>query len=238
MSALLARFIRTKLISFMNIFLLFGGLIVFNLQGSAMAIVSSPSGMDSIVDPTISFESFSTSNKIEELSILALRDILSSEDSLYIAGLRQDEIDELNALIRESVIEVGDFFYVSDRDEEILIAFAPQFPYTDGCETILNYRIQNYSYHLPYTYWYKDEGWYDDMMLEYAHWTNDGRKRSKAFYINNNGLFQAVKNCGIAVYWEAMEGRKQRVTAVVGWSVWWWHGPYTVSNSTYLGFAP
>lgn len=179
---------------------------------------------------------------LEELAWQVVDDNLDGENLLTIQEMSEERRLALVALVEEILAENDsdlDFAIPSDNGD-VWFVYQPGLiiggPSIDGCETILNYKYSNYSYHMPYSYWYRDEGWYDDLMLEYSYWTSDGKQRSKAFYISDYWLWLAMKNCGVAVAYEWMEDKKQRVTAVVGYSIWKVYGTSRVRYNTYLGF--
>lgn len=195
----------------------------------------------SFTDP-VKNEFSADERNLEEIAIRILEGSSSREDSIKIMNLSENESQLLNIYLDRYLGPENRIFELDLEDEIIPVIFDPILPQSeqgDGCpETIACFPLKGYTYHLPYTFWYRDEGWFDDLMLEYEHWTNDGRKRPKAFYISDFYLWMAMQNCGIVVEWEAMEGKKQRVTAVVGWSIWAWWSPGRVICNARLGFAP
>lgn len=74
-------------------------------------------------------------------------------------------------------------------------------------------------------------------MLEYAFWPPDcSKNHPKAFWITSYNLYKTLGPCGIAVAYDAMEGCKRRVTAVIGYSKWYKYGASATAANTLLGF--
>lgn len=197
---------------------------------TAIVATAVPIGAEGVNEPVL-----------EELAYQLVNDELVGSDMEILRGLNREQIYELNSLIEQLLVEDEIFFSVPFESDSIQFIYSSREPQwgevgANGCETILNYKLSNYSYHLPYAYWYKKEAWGDDLMLDYAYWTSNGSMRLKAFYISDYWLYLAMRNCGVAVYWEKMEGKKQRVTADVGYSIWKPFGQDRVRYNTILGF--